>query len=363
MDLISVIVPVYNVEKYLDKCVTSVIGQTYSNLEIILVADGTPDRSGVMCDEYAAKDPRIKVVHKENGGLGSARNAGLDAATGDYVVFIDSDDWVDKDHVQTLYERLKEKSADICYCGCTRHYSTGEETTYRNVLIPDVYEADEVRDNILLMMIGTPLEDRVDVRVQQSVCMSIYDLNIIQTNQIRFVSERMIIAEDLFFNVDYLMHVKRACSTGAYSYYYLLNTQSISQKYDERRYQRTVGFYHYLMGKMDATGLDKALYELRVKRSFLVKVRVLFKQILSSDMSKKEKRAAIEKIVNDETVVEVIKDFPVEKCVFDTRIILEQVKEKRIGRLILLLKAKILADKMPAIRSTLNRMRFKAKKT
>ena len=93
-ELISIIVPVYKVEKYLDKCVESIVEQTYKNLEIILVDDGSPDNCPAMCDEWAQKDSRIKVIHKENGGLSSARNAGLDACTGEYIYFLDSDDYI-----------------------------------------------------------------------------------------------------------------------------------------------------------------------------------------------------------------------------------------------------------------------------
>ena len=105
-DLISVIVPVYNVEKYLNKCIDSIINQTYKNLEIILVDDGSQDSSGKICDEYTKKDNRIKVIHKENGGVSSARNIGLNNATGEWIAFIDADDWVDEEYLQTLFNRI-----------------------------------------------------------------------------------------------------------------------------------------------------------------------------------------------------------------------------------------------------------------
>ena len=95
--LISVIVPVYNVEEYLPRCVDSLLSQTYEKLEIILVDDGTKDASDKICDAYAARDPRVKVIHKENGGLSSARNAGIDIASGEYLAFVDSDDWIEPD--------------------------------------------------------------------------------------------------------------------------------------------------------------------------------------------------------------------------------------------------------------------------
>lgn len=114
--LISVIVPVYNVEKYLDRCVQSIVDQTYKNLEIILVDDGSPDNCGTMCDAWAAKDSRIKVIHKKNGGLSDARNAGLAVATGEYIGFIDSDDWIAPQFYEELYNAIVQYGCDLAEC-------------------------------------------------------------------------------------------------------------------------------------------------------------------------------------------------------------------------------------------------------
>ncbi len=114
--LISVIVPVYNVEKYLDRCITSIVEQTYKNLEIILVDDGSPDNSGAICDQWAKKDLRIKVIHKENGGPSETRNLGVSISNGEYISFIDSDDFVSKDYILILYKILLESGADISCC-------------------------------------------------------------------------------------------------------------------------------------------------------------------------------------------------------------------------------------------------------
>ena len=103
---ISVIVPVYNVEKYLDNCINSIVNQTYDNLEILLVDDGSKDNSGSLCDEWALRDNRIKVIHKQNGGASSARNAGLDAATGEYIGFVDADDYIDIDMYEIMYAEI-----------------------------------------------------------------------------------------------------------------------------------------------------------------------------------------------------------------------------------------------------------------
>lgn len=113
---ISIIVPVYNVEGYLNECVDSLLVQDYSNLEIILVDDGSTDQCGIICDEYAKKDPRVKVIHKQNGGLSDARNAGIDIASGDYITFVDSDDVLAPDAIAYLFDLLTEAGADMACC-------------------------------------------------------------------------------------------------------------------------------------------------------------------------------------------------------------------------------------------------------
>ena len=116
MSKISVIVPVYKVEEYLERCVRSLCRQSYTDLEIILVDDGSPDNSGKLCDDLALQDSRIRVIHKENGGLSDARNVGMDAATGDYIAFVDSDDWYDLTMLETLYKLCVEHNAQIAEC-------------------------------------------------------------------------------------------------------------------------------------------------------------------------------------------------------------------------------------------------------
>ncbi len=124
--LISVIVPIYNVEKYLDRCIKSIVNQTYQNLEIILVDDGSTDNSGKICDEYVKKDDRIKVIHKENGGLSDARNVGIENATGRLIGFVDSDDYIDKDMFELLNTDLTKYDADIAICNVKKENENAE---------------------------------------------------------------------------------------------------------------------------------------------------------------------------------------------------------------------------------------------
>lgn len=141
--LISIIIPVYNVERYLDRCISSVLNQTYQNLQIILVDDGSTDGSGDICDKYKTMDTRISVIHKNNGGAADARNSGLQIAEGEYVGFVDADDYIARDMYECLYEELLKSGCDISCCGRINHFEknyrlkpkkdfTKEESTYLN---------------------------------------------------------------------------------------------------------------------------------------------------------------------------------------------------------------------------------------
>lgn len=144
-DLVSVIVPVYKVEKYLDKCVKSIISQTYKNLEIILVDDGSPDVCGKMCDDYAKIDKRIKVIHKENGGLSSARNTGIDVCKGEYIAFADSDDWVEPKFIELMLEKQKQYDVDFVCCSVKDVIEkTGEEIPNIPVSEDKILEGNEI---------------------------------------------------------------------------------------------------------------------------------------------------------------------------------------------------------------------------
>lgn len=154
--VISIIIPVYNVEPYLRRCLDSVIGQTYRNLEIIIVDDGSTDNCGAVCDEYKSKDERIRVIHKENGGLSSARNTGLDVATGGYVGFVDSDDWVEPDMMAYLLSGIHAHHAKISVCGRFIEYKKySKQITWDKVTILDrdaalgqLFQNDKLQNNV-----------------------------------------------------------------------------------------------------------------------------------------------------------------------------------------------------------------------
>ena len=213
---ISVIVPVYKVEKYLARCVDSIINQTYKNLEIILVDDGSPDGCGAMCDEYAKKDERIKVIHKENGGLSSARNAGLDIATGDYIAFVDSDDRLSSDAYENLLKALDGKSDVIANFMYEREIESGE--TFPSVVPHKNDEIIPVENYIgeLMMHVG-------DV----SACTKLFPKGVI--SGVRFAEG--VLNEDLLFMLEFSDKIKEIVFVGKVGYYYFVREKSISSGY------------------------------------------------------------------------------------------------------------------------------------
>lgn len=167
--LITVIVPVYKVEKYLEKCVKSILNQTYENLEIILVDDGSPDNCGAMCDKFAKQDSRIRVIHKENGGLSSARNAGLDVMAGEYVGFVDSDDWIEPTMYEGLLNLISVNDAQIAVCGLQCDYEDGKIVYFndefpQNSQIEIFTKVDALRELILTKKITNSACDKLFCR-------------------------------------------------------------------------------------------------------------------------------------------------------------------------------------------------------
>lgn len=312
MELISVIVPIYRVEKFLLRCVNSICAQTYGNLEIILVDDGSPDRCPQMCDALMQRDSRIKVIHKENGGLGFARNAGLDIASGAYVTFIDSDDWITQDHIENLYAAAKKAQADIVIGAHTEVFSDGKTCAHPLRLAERIYEGAEITDKILLPLIGPEPDYPDDVMIQSSSCMNLYRMSIIRKHNLRFISEKYAVAEDMHFNVDYLCHAFKAAAVNETGYCYFQNQTSISRKYDPNRIQRTFRFHQILHEKAARYGIEERC-AFRIDRTYLMKVRVAIRLITDSMLPKKEKLGQIRALLENEITKTVLQRYPIEK--------------------------------------------------
>lgn len=220
MDLISIIVPVYKVEAYLGRCVQSIVDQTYTNLEIILVDDGSPDRCPQMCDEWAKRDRRIRVIHKENGGLSDARNAGMAAATGEYVAFVDSDDWLAKAFIENLYNAVVSNDCEVAGCvfRMTDRMQEEESTAEANVIrIVDRY---------------TAVGDLIDDKIRQVVWNKLYKRALIQN--IPF--EKGKLHEDEFWSYQVLGQITGYTEIDYIGYFYFQRPESImGNSYSLRR--------------------------------------------------------------------------------------------------------------------------------
>lgn len=145
MPLFSIIIPVYKVEKYINKCLDSVLQQTYDNFECIIIDDGSPDNCGIICDEYAKKDKRIYVIHQENGGLSSARNVGIERSVGDYLLFLDSDDWIEEDTLEVLYKEISKSKPDIIVFGYAEVYGESK----KNCTVEGVYADEAIKEKFI----------------------------------------------------------------------------------------------------------------------------------------------------------------------------------------------------------------------
>lgn len=192
---ISIIVPVYKVEKYLFRCVNSLIDQTCKNFEIILVDDGSPDKCPNMCDQFAELDSRIKVIHKINGGLSSARNAGMREAQGKYIGFVDSDDDVEPDMFAAMLEEAENNAADFVMSDYIRILSNGERSLISTNLRSGVYEKEDIKREIYPSLI---MGENVDYGPILSVCHCIYNRKFLEKNNITFANDVKWSEDNLF---------------------------------------------------------------------------------------------------------------------------------------------------------------------
>lgn len=213
---LSVIVPVYNVEAYLDKCVESIIEQTYDNLEIILVNDGSTDTCSLMCEEWEKKDERVVVIHKENGGLSSARNAGIDRATGEYIAFVDSDDWLERSIYEESISEMTSKDADVIIFGMTRIDEEGKVVNGQK-LDYKLLEGVDIEKNIF-----EAIKDNYFGYAWNKV----YKTDIIKNNRIKY-NLQIIDREDIAFNLELLPYMKKVIILDKIGYFYLQRKTSL----------------------------------------------------------------------------------------------------------------------------------------
>lgn len=324
---VSIIVPIYNVEKYLDRCMQSVLNQTLKDIEIIMVDDGSPDNCPSMCDEYARKDNRIKVIHKKNGGLGFARNSGLEIATGEYVAFIDSDDFIDTSMYETLYNTAKSHGLDTCFCGFN-YYKNGKATPRREVTELKLFRGECEVKKFLLDMIGPAPSYPHEVKYLMCVWKAIYSMPVINKNHLRFDSEKELASEDILFHSIYLPKCQNIGFIPECFYYYCENATSISRTYSDAKFLRIKKNLIEVKHRLDNV-CSQNEYIIHYQRYLLLSLRgVLWHEIYSSTKGFKDRMAVVKSRCMDDVYSSLLKDFPYKQLNWQKRLLYLTIKKK-----------------------------------
>ena len=226
--MVSIIVPVYNVESYLEECIQSIVNQTYKDWECILINDGSTDRSRYICDTWAEKDDRIKVIHQSNQGVSTARNIGIQHAVGEFITFIDSDDWIENDYLYSFIKALQNNHSDLVVSGLIHNYNNGNTKTYRPQ-ISDYFELNSININYFVSL------NKMHFLYPPYV--KLYKTQLIKEHNINF-NPKYSYGEDLLFNYDYLEHVNTiTCIDKAYYHYRIIGNNTLSSKLRQNQFE------------------------------------------------------------------------------------------------------------------------------
>lgn len=307
--LVSIVLPVYNVEPYLNRCMETIVGQTYTNLEIIMVDDGSPDGCPALCDEWAVKDHRIKVIHKQNAGLGMARNSGIEAATGDYVFFIDSDDYVNVHLVELCVKQAQETGAELIHYG---HHCI----TASGVVSPPfhyhgkqtLFCGEEMVEIFFKNTLGPATKSKRNRTVFASAWSYMYSMDLIRRINWKFVSERDIISEDIYSHLILFKHVSSVSIVKESLYYYCKHLTSLSRAYCKDRYARIRHFYLESIKLCQQLGYSQKVIE-RLANPYFSNTIAAIKQIATADISRKERYSLVKEIVCDKTLQTLLKQW------------------------------------------------------
>lgn len=291
--MVSFIVPVYRCEASLERCVSSILAQTYTNLELILVDDGSPDNSGRLCDELAKQDPRIVVIHKENGGPSSARNRGLDAAKGQYVQFVDSDDYIDPDMTERLVCRMESQDVQLVLCGYLQVHPDHDE--------PQRFE--EI-DRVLVKDVAKIVPNFVYRTFPNALWNKLYQRAYMDH---RF-DERVRYGEDLLFNLQYLRKIQALSVCDFCPVHYVVdNPESLTGKVAPYKVDDMLLYYKECVSFYREYGCAENFRQLS-KLCFNVVVYSTLRILSSPRFSESEKRSYVKNTLFDPAVDAIIKD-------------------------------------------------------
>ena len=314
---VSIVVPVYNTEQYLKPCVNSLMAQTLADVEIILVDDGSREPCARLCDELAQTDPRIRVIHKENAGPGLARNSGIEAARGEYVGFVDSDDYVDVTMYEALHAAAVQYDADLVVSGVSfvggNTFSKSGEYVEKHYFDHDtLFEKDELKQ-LTLGVVGALPHEPDDSRYGVSVCKNLFKRSVLCDNDIRFLSERRVMSEDALFMVDYSKCIHKAVGIPGAFYCYRRNDESFSKSYNPDRFEKVQAFLAELTVHIQDV-LKEDEYRLYMDRLIQGYGRVVCSQEIvharEANIGYRALKRRLQMICEHETMVGALKQYP-----------------------------------------------------
>ena len=306
MPKISVIIPVYNAEKYIDKMINSILCQTITDIEIIIINDASTDNSLSICNNYAKEDSRIKVISKDNEGVSKARNLGMECSKGEYIMFLDADDWVENDMCEIMYNKIKLVEADICFCNHIMEFDNRNEKI--NFGISKCFvKKEEIAEEVILPLIEEKDTNKIHLRASfRSPWGKLFKRSIIIDNNIRFKPE-LSIGEDFIFDIEYLSLANKVTFIDNYLYHYRINNQSALNRYKDNTwtsYKKLLNFLQeFLEDKFNESEYIDRLNRLKLKY-LLICIRNEMKPQNSKSILQKQKY--IKEICEDEIIYSVI---------------------------------------------------------
>lgn len=313
LGLVSIVLPIYNVEKYIDRCVESIVNQTYRNLEIILIDDGSLDGCPQKCDEWAKRDKRIKVIHKVNAGLGFARNTGIEHASGEYICFFDSDDYIDSYTIEKTYGAAKDNNSDIVLFG---HYEVDLQGKVVKTYIPNVeknfFTNSEVQEKLLPDLVSDNPATGKSTNLWLSACFCMYSMKMILRSGWRFVSEREIISEDVYSLLRLYKDVEKVWIISEAFYYYCENSTSLTHTYKADRYNKIKRFYNACISLCDELEYSNEVKK-RFSGPFISNTIAAMKIIFTTDMTISDKKIAFRTICKDKQLHEIVENMDIGK--------------------------------------------------
>lgn len=332
---VSIVVPVYNAGKYLRKCFDSLVNQTYRDIEIIAIDDGSTDDSGIICDEYSQKYKNFICFHKKNEGQAIARNAGLNNITGDYVMFVDSDDYIELNAVEFLLNKIIKDNSDVLfYTDYVLHYD-GNITSAIYPYPNHVLERDEIINNLYPHSFGAG-QRKNDTYGVTSVCLAMYRTTFLKENNICFEEKGRMMCEDILFNMKMSSYANRASFINKPLYTYRMCDGSTTHSYDENKLNRTLHLYEYQKEFNEASlAIPKA--KTRAQDLLIANITSLLKNVYKSNNSFKQKIKDIKQISKDKRLIEYLSDYPFNELIITKRLIIEATLKEKVLLVYLLL--------------------------